>query len=253
MSEHELDRFHRQTGITEADYEVLQAMALFRGLERTAIEDLLEGSWVQSFAKNTVLFLQGEPVSRFFIILDGWVKTFTETRNGEECVVAAFAHGETFGEAAVLNGGISMVNAIIVQESRLLIVPATSFIERLRRDGDCALNMMTTLSHNLERLVQQVELLSVKSSMERLAGYLVRHTPAMSGPVIIHLPLDKGSIARHLGMQPETLSRSFAKLRALGVETKGDQVAVPDIAILRKLSDGFEVVPQDCGPPPLYA
>ena len=46
------DRFHRKTGITEADYEILEAMGLFRGLERAAIRDLLEGSWAQSFAKN---------------------------------------------------------------------------------------------------------------------------------------------------------------------------------------------------------
>ena len=88
------DRFHRKTGITEADYEILEAMELFRGLDRNAIRDLLEGSWVQSFAKNTILFLQGEAASRFFIVLDGWVKTFTESRSGEECVVAAFTGGE---------------------------------------------------------------------------------------------------------------------------------------------------------------
>jgi hypothetical protein len=39
-------------------------------------------------------------------------------------------------------------------------------------------------------------------------------------------------------MQPETFSRSLAKLRGIGVVCKGPEVAVPDVMRLRRFADG---------------
>jgi len=56
--------------------------------------------------------------------------------------------------------------------------------------------------------------------------------------VVVRLPLDKALIAGRLGMQPETLSRSLAKLRRLGIESKGAEVSIPDVLALKRLSNG---------------
>ena len=87
-------------------------------------------------------------------------------------------------------------------------------------------------------LVRQVEQLAVKSSAERVAGFLCKLTSNADGPVTIQLPLDKALIAGRLGMQPETFSRSLAKLRRLGIVTNGGVVQVPDVAALRNFGQG---------------
>jgi CRP-like cAMP-binding protein len=232
------DRFERRTGITPQDYDVLARVPLFQGLDRKAMQSLLADAWVQSFARNTVLFLQEEPASRFYVVFDGWVKLFRETEEGGESVIAVFTHGESFAEAAIFDEGIFPVSAAVVADSRLLVIPAASFLKQFRENSDYALNIMAAMSRHLRRLVQQVEQLAVKSSAERVAGFLARLAPEESGPVVVRLPLDKALIAGRLGMQPETFSRSLAKLRELGVETRGDQVAIADTAGLRKFSRG---------------
>ena len=101
--------------------------------------------------------------------------------------------------------------------------------------GDIALKMMASMSRHLRQLVQQIELLTNKSSTERVAAFLLKLCAQDSGPATILLPLDKALIAGRLGMQPETLSRSFAKLRTLGVITRGGEISIPDVAALRHL------------------
>jgi hypothetical protein len=57
------------------------------------------------------------------------------------------------------------------------------------------------------------------------------------------LPYDKTLIAGELGLTPESLSRAFAKLRSIGVTVDASQVAVRDVARLRKLAaDGRSAV-----------
>ena len=44
-----------------------------------------------------------------------------------------------------------------------------------------------------------------------------------------------------LGMEPATLSRAFAKLRELGVETgRGDRVEIADVDALRDLAESLD-------------
>jgi hypothetical protein len=62
--------------------------------------------------------------------------------------------------------------------------------------------------------------------------------------------MDKALIAGRLGMQPETLSRTFAKLREYGVQTKGAEMIIPDVAALRRLSEGDQFEGPPCGPSP---
>ena len=230
--------FQRRTGLTPEDLDVLERLPLFAGLSRDAVRDLLTDAWVQTFPRNKVLFLQDEPALRFYVIFEGWVKLFRESEDGDESVIAVFTNGESFAEAAIFDSANFPVGAMAVDESRLLVVPADSFIRRIRENSDYALKLMASMSRHLRRLVQQVEQLTVRSTTERLASFLIKLCPEESGPVVVQLPLDKSLIAGRLGMQPETLSRALAKLRALGVETKGNVVTISNVENLRNLGDG---------------
>ena len=229
--------FQRRTGLAPEDLDVLARLPLFTGLSRDAIRDLLADAWVQTFPRNKVLFLQDEPALRFYVIFEGWVKLFRESEDGDESVIAVFTNGESFAEAAIFDSRNFPVSAMAVDESRLLVVPADSFIRRIREDSDYALKLMASMSRHLRRLVQQVEQLTVRSTTERLASFLIKLCPEGTGPAVVQLPLDKSLIAGRLGMQPETLSRALAKLRALGVETKGNVVTISNVESLRNLGE----------------
>ena len=82
------------------------------------------------------------------------------------------------------------------------------------------------------------EQLTNRSSLERLADFLLRLRPPGEPRAEIELPLDNVLVAARLGMQPETLSRSLARLRDAGVDTRGSRIVVDDVARLGRLAQG---------------
>lgn len=230
--------FQRQTGITRRDHEILTRLPLFMKLGPDMLGALLAETWVQSFARNTILFLQDDPALRFYVVLDGWVRLYRTTEEGGESVIGVFSRGDSFAEVAICPDTAYPVNAALIEDSRLLVIPAKSFARQLSEHGEFALNIVSAMSCHLHLLVRQVEQLMLKSSTERVADFLLKLCPDDVRAATIDLPLEKALIAGRLGMQPETLSRSLTKLRRLGVKSNGREVIIPDVNALKQLSNG---------------
>ncbi len=220
---------------------LLERLPIFSGLSEELLRFLLADATVHTFPRNRVVFLQGDPADNFFIVFEGWVKLFRESMEGQESVIAVFGRGESFAEAAMFESHVYPVSASMVEDGELLAIPASSFVRRIEENSALALNMMAAMSRHQRHLVSQIERLSTRSSVERLAEFLVRLSPPSDTAAKVRLPLDKTLIAARLGMKPETLSRGLAKLRELGVETSGNTVVIPDLAALRALV-GSDVV-----------
>lgn len=232
-------RFQRRTGLSADDLATLAETPLFHGMTAENMRALLSEASVRRYTKGTILFIQGDAATRFYMMLDGWVKLFRETPDGHEAVISVFTRGESFAEAASFADGAFPVSAEVVDESRILVVPAAHFAAKLREDGALALNMLGSMSYHLRSLVQQVEQRTVKSSTERLGTFLLRLCNEDTGRATLNLPTEKSLIAARLGMQPETLSRSLAKLRKLGIETRDREIVIPDVAqFKRQMADG---------------
>lgn len=224
-------------GLHPKDFELLAKTPLFNGLDEDAIVALIEDGHVRPVDRNTTLFSKGEVADRFYFILDGWVKLTRPSVDGNESVIAIYTKGETFAEAAMFGQGDFPVSAACVSDSRLLVIPASSVFRTFRENVDYALNVMAALSKHLRVLVRQIEQLSIHSSVERLATFFLKQCPEGEQDVVISLPIEKSLVAGHLGMQPETLSRSLAKLRDVGVSSRGNRIHIKDVQALRKLCE----------------
>ena len=209
-------------------------MPLFAGLGPDSLAALLADASVRSYARNALLFTEGDTARQFYVVLDGWVQLFRQTPDGRESVIALFARGKSFAEAVMFLGGTFPVSGAVLDDARLLVVPAEPFRHALESDNELCFKMMASMAVHLRRLVGKIEQLSARSSSERLAEFLLKLAGDGGASAIVHLPYDKGLVAARLGMQPETLSRALAKLRPLGVESKGRRVAIRDFDALRR-------------------
>ena len=230
--------FLAHTGLRPQEFAKLRALPMFAGVGPADLEHLLDGSMVRTCARGTILFMQGDRADRFYVVLEGWVRLVRHTPDGNEVTVAVFGEGESLAEAAVLELATFPVEGQVVAPSRLLGVPGTSFRARLRENPDLCFNIMATLSRRLLFFLQRIEQLSTHSTLERTALFLLRLAREEQGRAIVDLPLDKALIAARLGMQPETLSRAFGKLRALGVKVEGERVTMEEIERLRQRFEG---------------
>ena len=224
--------------MSEKDWETIRLTPLFSGVPRDALETLLTGASVQTATAQTILFLQGDKADRFYAVLNGWVKLSRTSTDGEESVINVLAAGETFAEAAMFDSGCFPVTAEVVSATRLLRIPAKTFLTGLSGNNNLSLNMLASMSRHLRYLVRQVEQLLAKSAPQRLGGFLLLLSPEIGQPARIHLPYDKLLVAARLGMTPETFSRALAKLRPLGVQIEGHDIVLQEPLHLRRFCDG---------------
>jgi CRP-like cAMP-binding protein len=234
MYQHQSDHWRPSRDMTAEDFDLICKAPIFSGLPTDAINNLLVDAYPQTYRRNEILFLRGEPAENFFMVLDGWVKLIRQTEDGHESIIGVFAKGETFAEAAMFDQKGYPVSAMAVENSRLLVIPSGTFMQEFRSNPEYAVNVVASMSRHMRSLVRQVEQLSVTSSTERLARFIVQLCPTSTGSVEVRLPVEKSLVAGRLGMQPETLSRALAKLRKVGVETKGGLLRISDVAALRK-------------------
>ncbi|MDP6785583.1 MAG: Crp/Fnr family transcriptional regulator [Alphaproteobacteria bacterium] len=221
------------TTISADDFKIVGRAPLFAGLPKDALETLLRSSRVVEIPRGKVLFVRGEPAERFYLVLNGWVKVYRDNPNGEQAVIAIIKPGETIAEAAIFMARDYPASAEAVNESRLLEIPGRPFVANLRSDSDLALGMLTAMSMRLRRMVKHIEQLQANSTPQRLGNFLLSLSDDGSDTQVVRLPYDKTLVAARLGMKPESLSRALAKLKTIGVVTKGNKVELTDIERLR--------------------
>lgn len=182
--------------------------------------------------------MQGDAASECYIIVEGWVKLYRLTMDGNEAIVSVFARGQSFAEAAVFSMDSYPVAAEAVTASKLLRISRDVLHQKIRKNPEFALSILSSTSLHLKQLVQQVEQLKMHTAAQRVARFLASLCPMEAGACTIGLPYDKTLIAGRLGMKPESLSRAFVKLRKLGVRVERNAAAIRDIKVLRDYADG---------------
>lgn len=214
------------------DWAIVDRVPMFSAMGEALTRSLVRNRGPRRYERGDEVFQQGEPADAFFIVLEGWIKLFRELPTGDHVVVAIFAAGETFAEAAMFLGGRYPVSAEAVSPARLLRIDGQSLRSAILQSPQIAFDMLAAASVHLKQLVEQIEQLKVQSAPERIADFLLAQTSIRRGPAKIALPYEKSLIANRLGMKPESFSRALARLRDFGVVVDREAISVEDVARL---------------------
>ncbi|NIA69716.1 Crp/Fnr family transcriptional regulator [Pelagibius litoralis] len=219
------------------DRHVARQSVLLASVPEDLVETILSHTETRAFDRGTTIFLQGEIAESVYIVLDGWVKLFRISQNGAEAVVGVFTKGRSFGEAAAFQNDVYPVAAEAVTDCRVMPVRAGLILGLMKSRPELCTAMLASTFRHLHALVAQVEQLKAHTGAQRVAEFLLDLCPIAEGACAVTLPYDKVLIAGRLGMQPESLSRSFARLKDVGVKVSQNHAAISDVARLRGYVD----------------
>lgn len=186
------------------------------------------------YRRNELIFHAGDIADCFYIIASGTVRLFRLDANGDEVPVNVFQDAQSFAEAAVFREARYPVSAQALETSRLIRLGAKPIVARIKSEPAFALGALESMSRHLKQLVDEISLLRTPTARQKVAKFLLRLSPDRYGGSCFDLPYSKLVIAERLGMKPETLSRAFADLRAVGVTVKRQTVTIEN---LRNLLD----------------
>ena len=187
------------------------------------------------FDKGQSIVQCGDACSGFHLVVYGQVKLAFTSPQGVEKVLEIVRPGQSFGEALMFLDKPYIVFAQALADSMLLHVARHAVFEELGPSG-FARRMIAGLAQRLHGLVRDVEAYTLRSSHERVIGYLLAEAPdgAAGGAAELRLTPGKSVIASRLNMTPEHFSRILHELGSAGlIEIQGRTVRIPDLARLR--------------------
>ncbi|MFN4164506.1 MAG: cyclic nucleotide-binding domain-containing protein [Ferrovibrio sp.] len=221
------------------DQELLEKTEIYQRLDPAIVERLVRDCPVREYPKNAILTQQGDASEYVHLILSGRVALMAECCDGETTVVTTMGSGEIFVSPATILQLPYLVTGKTTVPSRVLLIPSARFRQALETEHALALMMVDRLARHWRLLVEHLRELKLHTATERLASYLVRHSPVSSGPASFRLADDRKTIAAELGMSSECLSRTFQQLRGYGIRASGSRI---EIAEVRKLRDLYRPV-----------
>ncbi len=222
----------------ESDLQLLREVYLFDSLSEPQLERVTQSMATVKLSAKQSLFSFRQPAQRFYLVKSGQIKLFRVSPEGDEKVVEIIQPGKTFAEAIMfMERHMYPVNAEAIEASELYSFDMGVFLDLLKDSRQTCFRLMASMSQRLHALVEEINSLTLQNATYRLVNYLLEQLPegAVEAPSI-HLSTPKSVIASRLSIQPETLSRTLARLSARGLlDVRGSDIVLNDIGGLRAL------------------
>ena len=211
----------------ESEFPAIRGLHLFADMSDENFSALMRGSYVQNFPPQIELITEGDPSDFLHIVLSGSVDLFASW-NGRETSMATVYPISTFILAATIKDAPYLMSARTLEKSRLVLVPSQDVRTIFDRDSVFARAIVTELAQCYRSVIKSQKDLKLRTSMERLANYLLRRQKHSGGATEFELAFEKRRLASFLGMTPENLSRAFKSLQPYGVTVDGMRIRIGD-------------------------
>jgi CRP/FNR family transcriptional regulator, transcriptional activator FtrB len=213
----------------------IRGLDLFAGMAEEKFQDLIRATYVQTFPPQVDLIAEGDPADFLHIVLTGSVELYS-VWNRHETSMATVRPISSFILAATIRDSPYLMSARTAEKSRVVLLPSTDVREIFDCDHGFARAIVQELAVSYRSVVKDTKNLKLRSSLERLANYLIRSHHRADRNQSFELTIEKRRLASFLGMTPENLSRAIKALRPYGVQIDGAQVAITDMDALRVLA-----------------
>ena len=211
----------------ETTYLAIQAKrsAIFDGIGIERLSALLAclGAKRQRLVKGETLMRTGERADRIGVLLSGALSVSTYDLEGRRTIIKRIGPAEIVAAAQSLSGAETMsVDVEADEDSDVLLVKtdrilspcenACTFHARLVR------NLMRALAVKTIELNRKIEILSHRSTQDRLMAYL-RSFAQQKGTNEFDIPFDRQQLADFLCVERSALSAEISRLSKLGLIT----------------------------------
>ena len=217
------------------DIELVRGLSLFAEMEQQNFDALMHAAYLQQFPPQLQLINEGDPADFLHVLIEGRVELFG-TAKGRESALFVMHPPSTFILAAVLKDAVRLMPARTLATSRVLLIPASNLRQAFKSDAAFAHSILLDLADSYRGVVKTLKGQKLRTSLERLANYLLLQNDIQGAMGRIDLAIDKKTLASLLGMTPENLSRGFSTLSAYGVSVDGPRITLSKLEDLHQLA-----------------
>lgn len=212
----------------------ISQVPLFEGLDEAQQNSLRSKMGQTTLRRGEVLFEEGEPGNRLYIITEGKVKLGHTSMDGRENLLAVLGPGEIIGELTLFDPGPRSTTATAVSPVTLLHLDHADLNAILDTNPTMGKHMLRALARRLRRTNESLADLVFCDVPGRVAKALLDladrfGTPAEDG---VHVPHDltQEELAQLVGASRETVNKSLADFVSRGwIHLEGRAVTLLDL------------------------
>ena len=148
--------------------ELLKKIPLFESLTEDELEEIEKICIRETHTKDTLMFFEGDPGNRCYVIIKGEVRISKFIPNIGEEALAVLKPGEYFGEMALIDNFPRSAHAIANSDVELLAITKADMDKVLIADREMGYKLLWTFTRTLSKRLRETN--------EKIATFL-----AMSG------------------------------------------------------------------------
>jgi CRP-like cAMP-binding protein len=218
---------------------LIRANALFRDLPRLTVQQIVDLGYTRRMKGGEILYLQGEPGDRLYLILSGEVRISATGPEGQELHLNTLSAADVMGEIALMDGGTRTATATGTQPGVLFCIDRTDFLGLIARQPDITWQILQLLCQRVRWTSSLLEDSAFLSPEGRLAKRLlaIAGTSGVNTPEGRELRLSQSDLAGYLSLTRQVVNRMLQALRRDGILDLGrGRLVIRDADRLLKLS-----------------
>jgi CRP-like cAMP-binding protein len=194
--------------------ELVRRSSLFKEIRPDILTQVLDASVPRSVEEDGFFFLQGDPATHAYVLVEGRVKMIQITPNGQQITMRIMTPGQTYGGIALLNPRAGYpATAQAAENSTALAWDTARLRELVEKEPSISLNVMGLMHGYISELQEREKALVTDRVEQRIARILLK-LAAQSGKkiedgVLIDLPITRQDIAEMSGTTLYTVSRTL--------------------------------------------
>ena len=204
----------------EKYFETIKKCSLFVGIEDSNLGALLNCLMAvrRSYKKSEYIFSAGDAVQSVGIVLSGSVHILREDYWGNRTILANIPPGGLFGEAFSCAEIDNLpMSVIAVEKTEVLLIDYRRIITTC--SSSCVFhlalikNMMKLLAQKNIMLTQKMEIVTHRTTRERLLAYLSVQA-IRAGKSCFTIPFNRQQLADYLSVERSAMSTEITKMQA---------------------------------------
>jgi CRP/FNR family nitrogen fixation transcriptional regulator len=166
------------------------------------------------YKKGNEIYGEKEPADYVYQVKTGAVRSYKLLSDGRRQIGAFHLVGDIFG---LENTSEHRFTAEAIVDTTVHLIKRCSLELVAESDAKVARNLLSMTTDNLEHAEVHMLLLGRKTSLERVAAFLIEMDRRLTAAGVMALPMCRRDIADYLGLTLETVSRALSRLHDLGI------------------------------------
>ncbi|KJU81713.1 Crp/FNR family transcriptional regulator [Candidatus Magnetobacterium bavaricum] len=194
---------------------ILQCMPCLMAFSEDELSVIQSNAVRKKCCRNDYLFWEGDEIRFVFVVESGHIKLFKTSEEGREIVIRIMRAGDYFCCAPLYADRKNMVNAIALEDTSLVLIPAEAFHETIYSGlTPMGTRVLSTICDRVKHLSGIIESLTFKDVVKRVLMILLNAANEKDPDSnIVSLSLTHQEIASMIGTVREVVSRTMSRLR----------------------------------------